>query len=146
MPDISATEVVRAPKWSDEKSFELLKLYVQFAQFPFYNGLLNNQRRKQSAEETVQLLLAKKTIEVGGEEVPLRELTSPATVWDRLKGKAGSGFSFAKDKPILLYVDEEMAGNVFTFMLKIPNHCTSHGNDSIPPMWLKDSHSLYKSW
>ena len=110
LPDIPATKVVRAPKWTDEKGFEFIKLYVQYAKNPFFHGLVNNQRRKQSAEETVNLLLAKKTICVEGEDVPLAELASWSTLWDRLKGKPGSGFSFAKNKPILEFVDEAMEG------------------------------------
>ena len=110
LPDIPATKVERAPKWTDEKGFEFLKLYLEFAKYPYFHGLVNNQRRKQSAEETVNLLLAKKTIRVEGEDVPLAELASWSTLWDRLKGKPGRGFSFAKDKPILEYVDEEMEG------------------------------------
>ena len=110
LPDVSATKVVRAPKWTDEKGFEFLKLYLEFAKYPYFYGLVNNGRRKQSAEETVNLLLKKKTLCIGGEDIPLAELASWSTIWDRLKGKPGCGFSFAKDKPILEYVDEEMEG------------------------------------
>ena len=110
MPDIPASKVDRAPKWTDEKGIEFLKLYMEFAKYPFYHGLLNNPRRKMSAEETVNLLLAKKTICVEGEDVPLAELASWSTLWDRLKGKPGRGFSFAKDKSMLEFVDEQMEG------------------------------------
>ena len=122
LPDIPATKVRRAPQWTDEKGFQLIKLYVQYAKFPFLHGLHNNQRRKQSAEETVQLLLDKMTLCVEGEDVPLAELASAATIWDRLVGKDGRGFSFARDRSILSFVDDEMEGNT------------------------KDSKSLYKSW
>ena len=110
LPAIPATKVVRAPKWTDEKGIEFLKLYVQFAKFPFFHGLVNNQRRKQAAEEVVNLLLQKKTLHVEGADVPLAELASWSTLWDRLKGKPGSGFSFAKDRPILEFLDEAMEG------------------------------------
>ena len=122
LPDIPATKVSRAPKWTDQKGFELLKLYVQYAEFPFFHGLHNNQRRKQSAEKTVQLLLDKMTLCVDGEVIPLAELASLATIWDRLIGKEGRGFSFARNRSILSFIDDEMEGNT------------------------KDSKSLYKSW
>ena len=54
--------------------------------------------------------MAKKTICVEGENVPLAELASWSTLWDRLKGKPGRGFSFAKDKSMLEFVDEQMEG------------------------------------
>ena len=110
MPDVPANKPDRAPTWTDEKGFEFLKLFVEFAKNPFFYGLVNNTRRKTSAEETVNLLLAKKTIRVDGEDVPLAELASWSTLWDRLKGKPGRGFSFAKDKPMLQFVDDEMEG------------------------------------
>ena len=122
LPNIPATKVSRAPKWTDQKGFELLKLYVQYAEFPFFHGLHNNQRRKQSAEKTVQLLLDKMTLCVDGEVIPLAELASLATIWDRLIGKEGRGFSFARNRSILSFIDDEMEGNT------------------------KDSKSLYKSW
>ena len=138
LPDIPGDKVARAPKWTDEKGFELLKLFVHYAKYPFLHGLRYNQRRKQSAEETIQLLLDKTTICVEGEDIPLRELASLPSIWDRLTGKDGRGFSFARDKSLLSFVDDEMEGN--------NNDCTSHGNDSKPPMWSEDSQSLYKSW
>ena len=122
LPNIPATKVSRAPKWTDQKGFELLKLYVQYAEYPFFHGLHNNQRRKQSAEKTVQLLLDKMTLCVDGEDIPLAELASLATIWDRLIGKEGRGFSFARNRSILSFIDDEMEGNT------------------------KDSKSLYKSW
>ena len=121
MPDIPATKVARAPKWTDEKGIEFLKLYVEFAHNPFYKGLVNNQRRKQSAEETVTLLFAKKTLHVEGADVPLAELASWSALWDRLKGKPGCGFSFAKDKPILEFLDEAMEGMYCLLACKLRN-------------------------
>ena len=54
--------------------------------------------------------MAKKTIHVEGEDVPLAELASWSTLWDRLKGKPGCGFSFARDTPMLEFIDKEMEG------------------------------------
>ena len=56
-------------------------------------------------------LLRSQTVIVNGKRTPLAAVSNSFDTWfDRLKGKAGKGFSFDRNRSILEYVDDKMTG------------------------------------
>ena len=61
---------------------------------------------------TIDGLLRSQSINVNGKKIPLAAVSASFDTWfDRLKGKAGKGFSFDRNRSILEFVDDKMRGN-----------------------------------
>ena len=56
-------------------------------------------------------LIRSQSINVNGKKTPVASVSNSFDTWfDRLKGKAGKGFSFDRNRSILEYVDDKMTG------------------------------------
>ena len=111
---MDAKDVKKGHQWSDEIRIGILKLWIQWAEYPWSFNMGGSN--KKLVRETIEELLRSATIEICGEELPLREVTTSwETIHDNLKGKVnpngkGKGFSFDHLKPILSYIDDYMEG------------------------------------